>query len=67
MALKMAYTVNERWAQLALADYKRAEFAWESDRSHTNALRFEAAKLDLDAALRAVRQERGLAVHDACV
>lgn len=67
MAMKLEYTVNERVAQLALADYQMAESAFESDRSPANALRFEAAKLDLDAALRAVRLERGLAVHDACL
>lgn len=64
MAMNLTYTSNERIAQLALADYKMAEAALEQDPSYTNHLRFEAAKLDLDEALKAVRQERGLAVHD---
>lgn len=64
MAMELKHTLNERVAQLALADYKMAEHALEHDPSYGNHLRFEAAKLDLDEALKAVRQERGLAVHD---
>lgn len=64
MAIKMECSPNERLAQLALADFKLAEQAMESDPSYTNTMRFEAAKMDLNDALQLVREERRLTVRN---
>jgi hypothetical protein len=63
MAMKMPeITVNERVYQLALEEYQLAETRLAGSGSHADWLRFEAAKADLDEALRMVKAERGMAL-----
>ncbi len=58
--LQIELTARERVYQLALDQYRLAERRYEDDRSPSALAFFEAAKMDLDEALRLVREERGI-------
>ncbi len=58
--LQIELTARERVYQLALEQYRYAEDRLDTEQSHSAQKLFDVAKMDLDEALRLVREERGI-------